>query len=166
MLLEVSGICQNCATEVSVLVNNGEVLGRCPACNELPMLMRKIAGVVYIVSNPNQVGVKIGMTEKPIEQRLKTLNSTGVPGQFEVIAVFPSDRPRADEKRVHEKVQRNNIAKEHFNLDPIEAALKAHRALNRREPIFFRDDLRETFELRREEERIKMKLRIRGKTVS
>lgn len=166
MLLEISGICQNCAAEVSVLVNNGELLGRCPECREWPMHMRKIAGVVYVVSNPNQTGVKIGMTTKPIEQRLRSLNSTGVPGQFETIAVFPSDRPKVDEKRVHDKVQRYNIAKEHFDLDPIEATLKAYRALGRREPIFFRDDLKETFELRLEQERIKMKLRLKGRSAS
>jgi hypothetical protein len=141
---------------------NGDPLDDCPSCGQAPFTSRRIKGLVYVVSNPNQTGVKVGLTTKSMEQRLKSLNSTGVPGDFEPIAVFPSDRPDADEKRVHEKLRRYNIAKEHFDLEPIDAVLGAYRALNKRRPIFFDSSLEETFELKLEEAKIQMRLRLKG----
>jgi hypothetical protein len=162
MLLEVVGICQHCAEEVKVLMLNGEALDECAKCGQAPFSPRRITGLIYIVKNSNQVGVKIGLTTKSMESRLKSLNSTGVPGDFEPIAIFPSDRPAADEKKVLEKLRRHNIAKEHFDLEPIEEVLGAYRALNKRRPIFFDDRLEETFRLKLEEARIQMQLRLRG----
>jgi hypothetical protein len=97
-----------------------------------------------------------------MEQRLRSLNSTGVPGDFIPIAIFPSDRPSTDEKRVHAKLRRHNIAKEHFDLEPIDAVLKAYRALNKRKPIFFDESLEEMFRLKLEEARIQMQIRLKG----
>lgn len=164
MLFEYSGICQHCAEEITVLIHNGKVLGDCRACNEPPFNIRKIPGLIYIVSNPNQAGVKIGLTTKSIEQRIKSLNSTGVPGTFEIIALFPTDNPKVDEKRVHKKLERHNISKEHFSIEPVEAVLKAYRALNRKKPIFFNEDIKETFFLQLDDARIKMKLKLKGKS--
>lgn len=162
MLIEISGVCQHCSTEVKVLMLNGEPLDDCPACGKAPLESRLIKGLIYIVSNPNQTGVKVGLTTKTMEQRLKSLSSTGVPGEFVPIAIFPSDRPAQDEKKVHEKLRKFNLAKEHFDLDPIEAVLGAYRALNKRRPIFFDSELEKTFHLKLEEARIQMQLRLRG----
>ena len=162
MLMEVSGICQHCAGKVKVLMLNGEAIDACGGCGENPFVSRMVKGLVYIVSNPNQKGVKVGLTTKSMEDRLRSLNSTGVPGDFVPIAIFPSERPRADEERVHEKLRKYNLAKEHFDLDPVEAVLKAYRALNKRTPIFFDSSLQETFYLKLEEARIAMQLRLRG----
>ena len=96
-MYEVNGVCRHCAAEVSVIVNHGETFDRCPDCNDAPFAVRKFKGLVYIVSNTNHRGVKIGMTEKTVEQRIKSLNSTGVLGAFKPIAIFPSDRPKIDE---------------------------------------------------------------------
>lgn len=164
MLLEITGICQHCAEEIKMLVLNGEALDSCPKCRDMPVGVRKVKGLVYIVSNPNQNGVKVGLTTKSMEQRLRSLNSTGVPGDFTPVAIFPSDRPSFDEKRVHEKLRRYNIAKEHFDLEPIEAVLKAYRALNKRQPIFFDESLKETFNLKLEQARVDMALRLKGST--
>lgn len=166
MLLEHTGVCQHCVKEFTVLVKDGEVLENCPQCGKVPFTVNKLAGIVYVVSNPHQAGVKIGMTEKAIEQRLRSLSSTGVPGNFQPIVIFPSKRPRADETRVHEKLKRYRIEKEHFDLDPIEAALGAYRALNRRKPIFFDKCVEETFYLRLEQARIQMKLALKGEGVN
>jgi len=97
-----------------------------------------------------------------MEQRLKSLNSTGVPGNFQTIAIFPSDNPAADEKRVHDKLRRKNLAKEHFDIEPVDAVLAAYRALNKRQPIFFDDSIRDTFHLKLEKARIEMQLRLKG----
>jgi hypothetical protein len=162
MLLEFNGVCRHCTAEMKVLLLNATPLGGCQECGEAPFSLRQIQGIVYIVSNPNQTGVKVGLTTKAIEHRLKSLNTTGVPGAFAVVALFPSDRPKLDERKVHEKLRRFRIAKEHFDLEPVEAVLKAYRALNRRVPIFFDSNIEETFRLRLEEARIQMQLRLRG----
>ncbi|HEY8609404.1 MAG TPA: GIY-YIG nuclease family protein [Noviherbaspirillum sp.] len=162
MLIEVTGVCQHCGNDVKVLMLNGETIDQCQSCAESPFEARLVKGLIYVVSNPNQKGVKVGLTTKSMEQRLKSLNSTGVPGDFIPIAIFPSDKPSADEKKVHEKLRRYNLAKEHFDLQPVDAVLGAYRALNRRKPIFFDSDIEETFYLKLEEDKIKMKLRLKG----
>lgn len=163
MLIEFSGICQHCAAEFKLLVLNGFNIDDCNGCSQTPLTIKKVKGIIYILSNKHQTGVKIGLTEKTIDNRIKQLESTGVPGKFVKIAIFPSDKPKADEKRVHEKLQRYHLSKEHFELEPMEAVLKASRALNKRKPIFFDKNLEETFNLKLEEARIKMKLQLRGK---
>lgn len=162
MLIEHTGICQHCVKEFTIMANNGKPLEGCPQCGKVPFTANELAGIVYVVSNPHQAGVKIGMTEKSIEQRIRSLSSTGVPGNFQPIVIFPSKRPRADETRVHEKLRRHRMEKEHFNLDPIEAALGAYRALNRRKPVFFDKGVEETFYLRLEQARIQMRLALKG----
>ncbi len=163
MLYEFTGVCQHCAAVVSVIVHNSRPLKNCPECKEPPFALRQFKGSVYVVSNSNQTGVKIGITTKTVEQRIKSLNSTGVAGAFEPIVIFPSDRPKADEKKIHDKLAKKKISKEHFSLSPVDAALKCYRVLNRREPIFFDKEIEDTFRLRLEEDRIKMKLRLKGK---
>ena len=160
LLVEISGVCQNCAEQVKVLMMDGEPVSNCTSCDETPFGSKSVKGVIYVVANKNQIGVKVGLTTKHIDQRVKALSSTGVPGRFEKIAIFPSDRPEADEKKVHEKLARHRLDKEHFDLDPVEAVLKAHRALNYREPIFFDEKLRGRFKLLKEQGRIEMKLRL------
>ena len=162
MLIEISGICQHCAADVKVLMLNGNPLDNCGSCGESPIASRRVKGLIYVVTNPNQTGVKIGLTTKPMEQRLKSLSSTGVPGEFIPIVIFPSDRPKSDEKKVHEKLMKFKLAKEHFDLEPIEAALRTYRALNKRRPIFFDAKIEETFRLKLELAKTQMQLRLRG----
>lgn len=164
MLYEYKGICQNCAADISVTIHNGELLEDCPECKEPPFSLKKFKGLVYVVSNPNQVGVKIGMSEKTVEARIKNLNTTGVAGSFKPIVIFPSDRPKADEKKIHEKLAKQNIAKEHFQLEPVDAALKCYRTLNKRKPIFYDKEVEDMFYLRLEQDRIAMKIRLKGKS--
>lgn len=163
MLTEFSGVCQHCAAEVKLLILDGSSVDDCKGCGQNPFAMRRIKGVIYILSNEHQMGVKIGLTEKTIDHRIKQLESTGVPGKFIKVAIFPSDKPKVDEKRIHDKLQRYNLSKEHFQLEPVEAVLKAYRALNKRRPIFYDKNIEETFNLKLEEARIKMKLQLRGK---
>lgn len=163
MLLEFTGICQHCAEEVSVVVLDGQVIDKCHACSEIPFAVNKVKGLIYVVSNPNQTGVKIGLTTKSLDQRIKSLNTTGVAGSFVPIAIFPSNRPKLDEQKVHDKLTKFRIAKEHFDLEPVDAVLKAYRALNKRKPIFYDPYHEETFGLRLEQAKVQMKLRLRGK---
>lgn len=164
MIIEINGICQHCAESVTVLTIDGEPIDDCGSCGKPAFTFKPVTGMVYIVKNPIQKGVKIGQTSKNIEQRLKALNSTGVAGDFHVVAVFPSDKPATDEKRVHERLKRHNFAKEHFDLTPIDAVLGAYRALNKRRPVFYDHSLIETFDLRLEHDRVTMKLRLSGQS--
>ncbi|WP_168174495.1 GIY-YIG nuclease family protein [Thioclava sp. F1Mire-8] len=164
MFNEIRGICRHCSSEVSVLVNGGEVLDVCAGCGEKPFEIIPYAGLVYVVNNPHQSGVKIGMTTKSIYERLKGLNATGVPGAFEVVALFPSAKPKHEEKKIHQKLKRWHLAKEHFELEPVEAALKCFRELNRRKPVFFSDAYRTEFELKLEIAKKTMQLRLNGKS--
>jgi hypothetical protein len=164
MLFEIKGICQNCAENVSILVHNSEPVSQCFACNEDPFEVGKINGVVYIVKNKNQIGVKIGQTSKTVEERCKQLSSTGVAGKFEPIAIFPSANPKKHEKRAHEKLINKKLDKEHFNLDPVEATLKVYRTFNKTiMPIFYDNDIKETFLLELDKAKIEMKLKLKGK---
>jgi len=164
MLFEIKGICQNCAASVNVLVHNGAPISQCPDCKEDPFEIEKMAGVVYIVKNKNQIGVKIGQTSKTVEERMKQLASTGVAGKFDAIAIFPSANPKKDEKRVHEKLIKKRLEKEHFDMEPVEAVLKVYRTLNKKiTPIFYDDDIKETFYLELKKAKIEMQLRLKGK---
>ena len=102
------------------------------------------------------------MTEKTIAARLKQLNTTGVAGKFSPVAIFKSDRPKKDEDRVHAKLAKKKLDKEHFQVGPVEAALKSYRALSNRLPIFFDKEVEATFHLKLEEAKIQMKLRLKG----
>jgi hypothetical protein len=162
MLTELSGVCQHCSTAVRVLMRDGALIGTCSSCDQEPFDTKPIPGVIYIVSNPNQLGVKIGMTNKSIDARLRSLSGTGVPGEFQLIAMFPSKRPKADEQKVHFKLKRKRIHKEHFNVEPVDAVLAAYRALNKRVPIFDDAGIEENFWLRLEQDRINTARKLRG----
>jgi hypothetical protein len=165
MLIEFSGICQNCRKNVKILTINESCLENCSDCGQPPFIIKKIKGIIYIAKNENQKGVKIGITEKSIDARIKQLESTGVPGKFIKIAIFPSDKPKIDEKKVHTALKKYNLSKEHFELEPIEAVLKTFRALKKKvEPIFFDKNNEAIFNLKNEEARIQTLLRFHGKT--
>lgn len=164
MLFEISGICQNCAEDFSSLIHNGELVSRCPACDEDPCELKSIAGVIYILKNYNQEGVKIGRTSKSVEQRAKQLSSTGVAGKFEPVAIFPSPTPQKHERKIHEKLARSKLDKEHFSLEPLDAALKVYRGLNKSiTPIFYDDDIKGDFYDSLEVAKREMAIRLRGK---
>ena len=164
MLFEVKGICQNCAENVNILIHNGKPISQCGSCSEDPFFIEKIAGVVYVVKNKNQTGVKIGLTSKTVEERIKQLSGTGVAGKFEPIAIFPSATPKKHEKKVHEKLINQKLDKEHFDIEPVEAVLKIYRTLNKRiTPIFYDDDIKDMFYLKLQQAKIEMEIKLKGK---
>jgi hypothetical protein len=166
MIYEFKGVCRHCATEVSMLIHNGRVVGKCPDCTNEPFELSTMQGIVYVVTNPHQSGVKVGITTKTVEERIKGLNSTGVAGSFRPVAIFPSKSPKKHEKKVHDRLTKVRIEKEHFNLDPIDAVLKVYRILNKSiTPIFYSDEDQDTFNKRLELDRITMELKLKGKKV-
>lgn len=88
----------------------------------------KESGYVYILTNPSfkEDWVKIGMCSTPVEQRVKSLDSTGVPLPFEIFATMQTSKYKQAEKLIHSFISkftnlriRNN--REFFNVKPEEA---------------------------------------------
>lgn len=85
-------------------------------------------GYVYILTNPSfkEDWVKIGMCSTSVEQRVKQLDSTGVPLPFEIFATMQTSKYKQAEKLIHGFISkftnlriRNN--REFFNVKPEEA---------------------------------------------
>lgn len=65
---------------------------------------------------------------------------------------------------MHDKLKKKKLEKEHFDLEPVEAALKVYRAFNKIvTPIFYDDDIKETFYLELEKAKIDMQLKLKSK---
>ena len=91
--------------------------------------MSKI-GIIYILTNESMPNlIKIGKTEKPISERLSSLNNTSVPYDFEVFAAYRVNDVDAIERSFHEAFadSRVNPKREFFKLDAAKAyALLKH----------------------------------------
>ncbi|MGQ0533652.1 MAG: GIY-YIG nuclease family protein [Caulobacteraceae bacterium] len=77
--------------------------------------------IVYVVTNPAMPGlVKIGITQKTIEQRLRELDQTGVPLPFECFYAAIVSDCRAVERALHEAFDDHRLRKsrEFFRLSP------------------------------------------------
>lgn len=63
--------------------------------------------------------IKVGFTTSPIQDRLRQLNTTGVPSPFEVAAMFRVDNPQACEKAIHRRLARYRVTseREFFKID-------------------------------------------------
>jgi hypothetical protein len=92
-------------------------------------------GFIYVLSNQCMRGlVKIGSTTRPVEARVKELNSaTGVPAPFKLEAYFASNNPFADEAKVHAELSswRLQKDKEFFHCSSIDAIDAISRILSR-----------------------------------
>lgn len=56
------------------------------------------AGWIYCLSNPSMPGVvKIGLTTNTVEERVKQLDTTGVPSAFKIEHRWQSEDVRQDE---------------------------------------------------------------------
>lgn len=123
--------CAACKAENRVIMTQDVKSASCENCGETLLKLKRFDGVIYIMANKRVRGVKIGMTRKDAFNRAKQLSGTGVPGQFEVLAAFPSHNPLRDERKVHEKLARKRLAKEHFDLEPIDAIAKVRSILQK-----------------------------------
>lgn len=162
MYTQIYGICQHCAAKFSIFLFEKRVIGECKECKKEPINTRPIEGLIYVIHNEYQKGVKIGFTTKSLKERLKSLSSTGVPGEFKAIAAFHSYHTKADEKKVHKRLQRSQLAKEHFDVEPVEAVLATYRALNYREPVFYNKLIEAQFFIRLEADKKLMQLKLSG----
>lgn len=134
-IYQVTLTCAYCKNETRAILTNGVSGAICNSCGEKVLKAKRFDGVVYVLSHPKVSGVKIGMTQRDVFKRAKQISGTGVPGDFTVMAAFPSINPIRDERKVHDKLSRFRMAKEHFELDAVIAVAKVRTILNR-EPVF------------------------------
>ena len=97
--------------------------------------MEKEKGYVYILTNPafREDWVKIGKTEKSVEERMESLFTTALPERFELYAWCKTTKYCILEKQMHyvlwkEAGKRVNDKREFFNIVPSDA-LKLLRQL-------------------------------------
>lgn len=92
-------------------------------------------GYVYILKCDNQPGlVKIGMTERTPQERLKEINrATGVLFPFYIVKAYPCKSPRAVEQLTHLELDkyRVNTQKEGFSVFPEQAMEVIERVIDR-----------------------------------
>lgn len=70
-----------------------------------------MSGFVYFLTNPAMPNlVKIGHTTVTIEERIRQLNSTGVPSSFELAACFYVPNPASVEKQLHKHLCAHRFA--------------------------------------------------------
>jgi hypothetical protein len=144
--------CAECKAENRVIMTQDMKSALCEHCGKTLLKLKRFDGVIYVMANKSVRGVKIGMTRKDAFNRAKQISGTGVPGQFEVLAAFPSHNPVKDERKVHEKLTRKRLAKEHFDLDPIEAIAKV-RSILQKEWVYLRKSVAPAVEQKVEAQR-------------
>lgn len=73
---------------------------------------------IYILSHKAMPNIlKIGFTTRHIKERLKELESTGVPGAFTTELYFETDNAEIFEKLLHKSLKEFHFAKEYFQVD-------------------------------------------------
>jgi len=79
-------------------------------------------GIVYLLTHEAMPGLtKIGRTETSLEERLKSLNSTSVPGPFDCFYAAEVDDAVDVEKRLHDAFEDLHYGKEFFEIHPLRA---------------------------------------------
>jgi len=111
--------CESCGQPNSIILMADQLHQCCSYCSAPLNSSSKISivhGFVYVLSNKSMPGiVKIGCTERDIENRVKELsNATGVPTVFKIEAYFPTEDPIRDEKKVHQQFNNYRIEKKEF----------------------------------------------------
>lgn len=149
---QINVICSDCEAPNCLILTDRNKSAHCDHCGESLLTFRRFDGCVYVLKNSKVDGVKIGMTAGDVFSRAKQVSGTGVPGNFHVVAAFHSRNPRKDEKKVHLKLARHNIEKEHFSLDPVRAVVKM-RTIFGRDWVYlnpkYRDDVANLVETQR-----------------
>jgi hypothetical protein len=119
---------KNTVLNPAILSNNPAKLLLCKYCGKALMeLAENNKGYVYILSHSNMPGLlKIGMTERSIEERVNELSSsTGVPGKFIIEAYFPSTDPYKNEHDLHMMLDNFRVSKsKEFFQCPLEEAVR------------------------------------------
>ena len=78
-------------------------------------------GIIYILTNDSMPGlIKIGITNRPIRERLKELDSTELPTPFNLYYAIEIDNYKQKEKLIHKAYAKDRIRlnREFFKVEP------------------------------------------------
>jgi hypothetical protein len=114
----------SCGRKSIVNLFSGKKEYACEICGAELFKAHITNGYVYVLSNPAMPGLlKIGYTDREVDERVEELNSTGVPVPFEVEVIFGSPNAYKDEQAIHAMLARHRLAnnREFFAVDIKEA---------------------------------------------
>ncbi|MFA7369348.1 MAG: GIY-YIG nuclease family protein [Kiritimatiellales bacterium] len=110
----------SCGRKSIVNLFSGKKEYACETCGVELFKAHITNGYVYVLSNPTMPGLlKIGYTDREVDERVEELNSTGVPVPFEVEAIFGSPNAYEDEQAIHSMLAQHRLAnnREFFSVD-------------------------------------------------
>ena len=145
----VRSTCHECGKDVELILSDLKRRLNCPDCDAVVIKAQKAKGYIYVISNPRFDGVKIGMTEKSVEARVKSLRTAGVPMKPKIEGYFISHNVQQDEKKAHEKLRRYHLEREHFSIDAVTALIRLANTFGR-EPMYMRPAILSAYSEQRE----------------
>ena len=151
--------CNGCEQPISFVLYGDKMDFECPECGHSEGKAKKYEGFIYVMWNKNVPDyVKIGQSVNP-EQRKKQHSRGSVPGTFEIMSLFPSNRMKFDEDRVKAKLKRfkDPSSQEIFRLSPEEATLKVSNILSRRDFAYLSPAIKDAYKKLRLENKMKSK---------
>ncbi len=80
---------------------------------------KSMKGYVYVLSNPSMPNLyKIGMTTRTVEERVKELDTTGVPTPYKIELSIQTNNPKQFERFLHRCFNQNRVnnKREFFNV--------------------------------------------------
>ena len=131
----------SCGSNSMVQLFSGQKEYTCDACGAELFKAHISNGYVYILSNPSMPNLlKIGYTERDVDERVEELNSTGVPVPFEIEAIFGSANAYEDEQTIHNLLDQHRLAnnREFFSIDLKQAIQCASECVGT-EPSFLKN---------------------------
>jgi len=114
----------SCGSKSIVNLFPGKKEYACETCGVELFKAHITNGYVYVLSNPTMPGLlKIGYTDREVDERVDELNSTGVPVPFDVEAIFGSPNAYKDEQAIHSILAQHRVAgnREFFSIAVKEA---------------------------------------------
>jgi hypothetical protein len=140
--------CNNCEEKISFTLYGDKTKLICPNCEYEEGKAKAYEGFIYVMWNPRLKDyIKVGRAIDP-ENRARQHSTGGVPGKYEIMALFPSNNQTADEKKALKKLKsyKDKNSKEVFKICPALATRKIQLALSRRETAFMSKKIQEEYE--------------------
>lgn len=149
--------CNNCKAPISFILYETKKKLICPLCGYEEGKASPFEGFIYIMWNKSLPDyIKVGYAADP-ERRAKEHSVGSVPGKYEIVALFPSNRIRDDEKKALKKLKKykDKSSKEIFKLCPALATTRVQNSLNKRELAFLSSKFKENYNEIIEKNRLK-----------
>ncbi len=138
-MFEIKINCNNCGYKNTIYLCTAENNPVCDNCKKLLLEVHPIKGLIYVLSNPSMQDVlKIGLSTRNVETRVKELETTGVPAPFQIEAYFPSNAPEQHEAQIHNALKEFRLSNREFFKVDIGIAVNVISSLLNKSPIYSR----------------------------